>query len=99
MQRIGAGSAGDGGGEVIHITHWLRYLLHGSDELTMPDTWMQNRERLRAYENYTRRQLQQGAVVSDVETMARRDFWEHHAAKAKRVVKDNVTPIRRESQR
>lgn len=41
----------------------FRWLLHGSDELVMSEDWLANRARLRAYEGYTRRQLQQGAVV------------------------------------
>jgi len=45
----------------------LRFLLHGSDELVLPKHWLANTSRLKAYEGYTRRQLQQGAVVLTAE--------------------------------
>lgn len=38
-----------------------RYLLAGSDALVLPRDWMSSR--LTAYEDYTRRQLDQGSIV------------------------------------
>jgi len=61
------------------MTFW-RYLLQGSDELYLPKDWLEG-PRVREYTRYTMRQLQQGAVISDVATMRRRAFWEAQAAK------------------
>lgn len=72
-----------------------RYLLTGSDDLTLPKDWLADTARLRSYEGYTRRQLHQGAVVSDVETMRRRDFWAGVEAKRRRVLPANVREMRR----
>lgn len=72
----------------------LRWLLHGSDEMFMPRTWMENHKRLRAYEGYTRRQLEQGSVVSDVAAMRRREFWRVVAMRSARVSqRASVTPF------
>ena len=60
---------------------WLDYLLNGSNEMTLPKSWLENRERLRAYDHYTRRQRFQGSIAADVDEMRRRAFWEAHAAK------------------
>lgn len=82
----------------------LRFLLHGSDELVMPKSWLENRERLRAYEGYTRRQLQQGAVVrapDEVQAEDQRIVAEREqrlaAMQPSRVLPFGVTRIRQSS--
>lgn len=52
---------------------WLRFLLDGADDHTMPHTWLN--ERLPEYEAYTRRQWDQGRIVTGTAEMARRAFW------------------------
>jgi hypothetical protein len=61
-----------------------RYLLYGSEELILPKSWLANRDRLRAYEGYTRRQHQQGSIVAGVAEMRRRAFWQAMEAKQQR---------------
>ena len=63
------------------MTRWLDWLLNGSDDLTMPKTWLADHDRLRAYSHYTRRQRFQGSITADVAEMRRRVFWEAVAAK------------------
>lgn len=63
------------------MTRWLDFLLHGSDEMTLPQSWLANRERIRAYDHWTRRQRFQGSITADVDEMRRRAFWEAVAAK------------------
>ncbi len=60
----------------------LAWVLRGSDELIMPATWLADLDGLRPHEEYTRRQLNQGSVVSDVAAMRRRAFWKAVEAKA-----------------
>ena len=62
-------------------TFW-RYLLRGSDELRMHKAWLADTDKLKCYEAYTRRQLQQGSVVKDVAAMRRDAFWKLIAEKA-----------------
>lgn len=77
------------------MTFW-NYLLRGSDELTMPKDWLEG-PRLREYTRYTMRQLQQGAVVSNVAAMRRRAFWE--AQEAKKQPAANVARFERKGAR
>lgn len=72
---------------------WL-YLLFGPDELVLPKSWLKDRDRLRAYTGYTKRQLQQGCVVSDVAAMRQRAFWEAWEAKQAAKHTATVTPFR-----
>ena len=53
-----------------------RYLVHGSEDLTLPKEWLANTQRLRIYEGYTRRQLLQGSITKDVAAMRREAFWQ-----------------------
>ena len=48
---------------------WLDWLLNGSDDLTMPKTWLANHDRLRAYAHYTRRQRFQGVIMRTPEEL------------------------------
>lgn len=57
------------------------WLLRGSDDLIMPRTWLRDPVRLREYEAYTVRQLDQGAVLKDVAATRRAAFWVAQDAK------------------
>ena len=61
--------------------NWLRYLLHGSNDLWMPRTWLADTDRLALYEAYTKRQHWQGRVVADTNETRRKAFWRAVAAK------------------
>ena len=58
----------------------LDYLLHGTDELTLPASWLEDKGRMRSYTAYTMRQLQQGTVVKDADTIARERDVAHDEA-------------------
>jgi hypothetical protein len=61
---------------MTNILHRLwRYLLYGSDELVMPQSWLADTTRLRVYVGYTYRQLQQGSIVKDTAQTRRDAFW------------------------
>jgi len=72
---------------------FFRYLCFGSEELTMPRSWLANRERLKAYTGYTMRQLQQGSVVRDTAATARDRFWQRIEAQHARAA--NVATFRK----
>ena len=63
------------------MTRWLDYLLHGSDEMTMPRHWLADVERLASYEAWTARENASAYVVADVAEMRRRAFWKNLDAK------------------
>ena len=67
---------------------FFRYLLRGSDDLTLPKSWLADTHRLRLYESWTKRQLDQGTVVSDVAAMRRAAFW--RAIEAQRQASETV---------
>jgi len=46
-----------------------RWLVGGSDVLTLPKSWLADTDRLAAYEAFTARQLQQGKVTRTVEEL------------------------------
>ncbi len=69
----------------------LRWLLRGSDELILDASWLSSEQRLDA-ELWTRRQLDQGAVVKDVAAMQRDAFW--RAVEAKRQPKPLPSNVR-----
>lgn len=81
------------------IQRLIDWLMNGSDELVMSKSWLANRDRLRLYDHYTKRQRFQGAITADVDEMRRRDFWEAVAAKAQRTRKSNVAEFPRVSER
>jgi hypothetical protein len=76
----------------------FRWLLQGSDDLILAPSWLSSEQRLDA-ERWTRRQLDQGAVISDVAAMRRRAFWQR--IEAERHPKPRAENVRqfRESQR
>ena len=63
------------------IRAWLHWLCHGSDELMLPSSWLADTARLRAYEAWTVRQLDQGSVTRDCAAFRREAFWQHIAAR------------------
>ena len=58
----------------------LRYLLFGTDEMFLPKSWLRNKDRIGNYVGYTRRQHQQGAVVTTPDQMQQRAVLEQRAA-------------------
>ena len=57
----------------------LRWVMSGSRDMHMDRRWLADRQQLRVYEEYTRRQNSQGQVVSvtvtSAEEVQRAAFW------------------------
>lgn len=68
------------------IMNLWHYLLHGSDDLYLHRSWLESAHLAHA-EAYTRRQLDQGAVIKDVAQCRRDAFWKAIAAKPQRIGK------------
>ena len=85
------------GGLIPMIAHWLDYLLHGSDTLMLPKTWLEDRERLARYEAWTRRENESWVVSKDTAATARERFWQR--MEAKRQPAANVTTFRAKTAR
>ncbi len=77
------------------IAGWIDYLLHGSDELYLPHSWLVNTARIGNYVGYTRRQHEQGSVVRDTAATARDRFWQR--VEAKRQPAGNVATFRKQA--
>jgi len=56
--------------------NFVKWLLYGNQDLYLPESWLANHNRMRAYTGYTMRQLQQGRVTKDTEWFRRQAFWQ-----------------------
>lgn len=64
-----------------------RFLAFGSDEMIMPRTWLLDQDKIRQYEAWTRRQLDQGSIVKNTAATRRAAFWLAIEAKPKPTLK------------
>lgn len=72
------------------IAHWLDWLIAGTDDTRLSDEWLV--AKMPQHDRWTQSQQQPGMarIVAGVDEMARREFWQRHAAKRQQQSSANV---------